>query len=107
MDDFGTGYSSLSNLLQLPVTEIKLDKEFVDGITAENYTTSIASIVANTKTNKGFEYILIAEGIETEEQSRLLQELGYDIHQGYYYSKPVTDAVFVKFCEEWNEKHTS
>lgn len=88
MDDFGTGYSSLSMLRKIPIDELKIDKEFVDDIvtdkSAKHMIETIVSIGKILKYN-----MVLAEGLETKEQLELLNELGCDTYQGYYYSKPL------------------
>ncbi|MDT8386841.1 MAG: EAL domain-containing protein [Thiogranum sp.] len=87
IDDFGTGYSSLSYLNQLPVTELKIDRSFVRDIDKDpNDRTLIASIIG---LGRGQGVRLVAEGVETAEQARLLRELDCDILQGFYFSRPV------------------
>lgn len=92
MDDFGTGYSSLSILRKLPIDELKIDKSFVDtildDITAQKMIQNIISI------GKNLELYVLAEGVETQEQERILKEFGCDRFQGYFYAKPLTyDAL--------------
>lgn len=88
LDDFGTGYSSLSYLKKLPIDNIKIDKSFIDDITiCENSKSILKAIVQLAHIIK---LNVIAEGIESIEQSEILKEIGCDIAQGYYYSKPVS-----------------
>lgn len=92
LDDFGTGYSSLSYVLTLPFESIKLDKSLVDGIGNEKNRILVESIV------KCFHAIgveTITEGVENEEQRRIMTELGTDKIQGYYYSKPLSEEEFL------------
>jgi diguanylate cyclase (GGDEF)-like protein/PAS domain S-box-containing protein len=96
IDDFGTGYSSMSYLKQLPVDTIKIDKSFVDDI-AEGSSDNIVieAIIALSKT---LGYLIIAEGIETEEQENFLADVHCDIGQGYLFSKPVScDEIITRF----------
>ncbi len=92
LDDFGTGYSSLSYVLTLPFESIKLDKSLVDGIGNEKNRILVESIV------KCFHAIgveTITEGVENEEQRRIMEELGTDKIQGYYYSRPLSEEEFL------------
>jgi diguanylate cyclase (GGDEF)-like protein len=92
IDDFGTGYSSMSYLRQLPIDTLKIDISFVQEITTdENARTVAASIIALAHSLK---LDVIAEGVETEEQLAVLNDLHCDMGQGYLFSKPVpADAV--------------
>ena len=87
IDDFGTGYSSLTYVAKLPITTLKVDREFVMAMTEgpEGWI-MVSSIVALTRALK---LKSVAEGVENEEQIRLLRLLGCDEGQGYFYSRPV------------------
>lgn len=87
LDDFGTGYSSLSYLKGLPIDTLKIDKSFIDTmVTDENTQIIMESIIYMVK-RLGFE--TIAEGVETEEQFRFLNEIDCDNIQGYFLGKPM------------------
>ena len=87
IDDFGTGYSSLAYIARLPVGEIKIDRAFTLNLTEDANSESIVStIISLTHALKGK---VVAEGVETEEQAKLLRHLGCDQYQGYLFSKPV------------------
>ena len=88
IDDFGTGYSSLSYLSKMPISAIKIDKSFIDDIETDKATRKVVKSIILIANELG--YKTIAEGIETLEQDKLLQDLGCNIGQGYYFSKPVT-----------------
>ena len=87
MDDFGTGFSSLSRLAQLPLTEIKIDRSFVESF--ENNISSLVVAEAAINIGKRLGIKVVTEGVEHEAQETKLQELGCDILQGYLYSKPL------------------
>jgi EAL domain-containing protein (putative c-di-GMP-specific phosphodiesterase class I) len=87
IDDFGTGYSSLSYLRELPVDEIKIDRSFVMGMAAEAGDAVIVRSTVDLGRNLGLE--VVAEGVETIEHWECLRELGCNIAQGYYLSRPV------------------
>jgi EAL domain-containing protein (putative c-di-GMP-specific phosphodiesterase class I) len=91
LDDFGTGYSSLSYLKRFPVDVLKIDRTFVDGLGSETEDSAIVKAVVGMA--RALEMVVVAEGVETEDQVRCLQELGCDRAQGYYYGRPVEAAV--------------
>ena len=92
MDDFGTGYSSLNMLSAMPVDVLKMDREFIRRIgTGEKDTHLIALILGLAKSLK---IPVVAEGVETEEQLKLLRELGCPLVQGFYFSKPLPAGEF-------------
>ncbi|HXE66683.1 MAG TPA: EAL domain-containing response regulator [Rhodanobacteraceae bacterium] len=87
IDDFGTGYSSLVQLAQLPFSEIKIDRSFVDGL---NSSDEARKIVATTVgLGKQLQLATVAEGVENEAQARTLAELQCDQAQGYFFAKPM------------------
>ncbi|MCI5076416.1 bifunctional diguanylate cyclase/phosphodiesterase [Oricola sp.] len=87
IDDFGTGYSSLSLLKDLPLTRLKIDKEFVADIGANERDLRIVEVFVELGAKLGFE--VVAEGVETAEQADLLRGIGVNYLQGYYFSRPV------------------
>ncbi len=87
IDDFGTGYSSLSYLKDYPIDALKIDKSFVDEIALHGDAPIVRAIVAMAK---GLKLSVVAEGVETEAQIQFLNELGCDLVQGYYISKPLS-----------------
>ncbi|MEI7555688.1 EAL domain-containing protein [Candidatus Chlorohelix sp.] len=105
MDDFGTGYSSLSYLKYFPFNELKIDRSFVSEITTESKNAAITASIIKLSHQLGMH--TVAEGVETEEQLTLLEQLGCDIAQGYYLGKPMSSASFRKYIEDYIEcKHS-
>ncbi|HEX9027499.1 MAG TPA: bifunctional diguanylate cyclase/phosphodiesterase [Clostridium sp.] len=94
LDDFGTGYSSLSYLKKLPINNLKIDKTFIDDIVISQDSKSILEAIVQLAHTLNLE--VIAEGIETSEQSRILKEIKCDIAQGYYYNKPISSEEIEK-----------
>lgn len=92
MDDFGTGYSSLSYLRQFPISKLKVDRSFVNDITDDpDDEAIIRAIIAMGQTLK---LKIIAEGVENHQQLMLLQAMGCNSYQGYFFSKPLTTDEF-------------
>ncbi|MBP0961332.1 MAG: EAL domain-containing protein, partial [Oscillospiraceae bacterium] len=87
MDDFGTGYSSLSYIQKMPITLLKLDKSFITLIEDDNVAREIVSAIIKIAKSKRIN--TIAEGVETEGQLKILEELGCDFIQGFLFEKPM------------------
>ncbi len=98
MDDFGTGYSSLGMLSKLPIDALKLDMSFVRSAFSENRDMRMIELIIDISDRLGVP--VIAEGVETEEQYRALKEMGCDIVQGFFFSKPVPRQEFDRFIRE-------
>lgn len=94
LDDFGTGYSSLNYLRRFPVQKIKIDQSFIRCINAESKDTNIADAIIFLGHSLGLK--VIAEGVETDYQEKYLLETNCDEVQGFYYSRPMPYADFVK-----------
>ncbi len=86
MDDFGTGYSSMIYLKELPIDILKIDKSFIENIC--NNESDLKIVKAIVAMAKSFNFEIVAEGIETKEQERLLKDLDVDIAQGYLFCEP-------------------
>lgn len=98
-DDFGTGYASLSHLTRFPLSRIKIDRSFVSRI-GEDMTledTAVVRAVIGLAHNLGLE--VTAEGVETALQEDLLRSEGCDEAQGFYYSRALEMAEFVRFVQ--------
>ena len=87
LDDFGTGYASLTHLRRLPLTFVKIDQSFVQGLGTDREDERIVSAVVDLAANLGLRSI--AEGVETEDQLDRLRELGCDQAQGYLFARPM------------------
>ena len=86
IDDFGTGYSSLSALKSFPVSRLKIDKSFIDGLLADENDRAVASAIISL--GQKLNLRVIAEGVETEAQAEFLRNINCDEMQGYLFSKP-------------------
>jgi EAL domain-containing protein (putative c-di-GMP-specific phosphodiesterase class I) len=94
VDDFGTGYSSLSYLKRLPVDNVKIDMSFVKDITTDPDAASL--VMAITSLARSLNLKTIAEGVETEEQWKILRLLRCDMGQGFYFSPALSPKEFEK-----------
>ena len=102
IDDFGVGYSSLSYLKRLPADVLKIDKSFVRGLGENNEDTAIVRMVVDLAHTLGME--VVAEGVETEEQETLLKEMGCDMAQGFFFSKPLPPEAASEFLNSNHER---
>jgi diguanylate cyclase (GGDEF)-like protein len=96
MDDFGTGYSSFKYLQYLPIDKIKIDRQFVSTMEMSRQAMGIISATIALAQNLNLD--VIAEGVETPSQARLLYKLGCRLHQGYHYSPAIPAADFVAWA---------
>ncbi len=101
IDDFGTGYSSLAYLKRFPVDELKIDRAFVSGLLHESEDASIVNAVASL--GHALNLSIVAEGIETAEESRHVHVLGCEVGQGYYFAQPLAQADADAFLAQINQ----
>jgi EAL domain-containing protein (putative c-di-GMP-specific phosphodiesterase class I) len=92
IDDFGTGFSSLSYLAKLPVDTLKIDRSFIMDISERRKSRSLVSTIVSLA--HAMDLKVVAEGVETAEQSRLLRSMHCDELQGFLFSRPVPREVF-------------
>lgn len=102
LDDFGTGYASLNSLTRYPVDTIKVDRSFVSGSAgkAENR----AVLRAMVMLAREFGLVSVAEGVETEEEAQIVQQIGFDLGQGYNWSRPISGPEFDEFLSAGKRK---
>lgn len=98
LDDFGTGFSSLSYLRRLPLSILKIDKSFIDAITQESQEDVIVGSLINLAHDLNLQ--VVAEGIESIDQSTYLIDCDCDYQQGYYYSKPISLENILKLIKK-------
>ncbi|MDZ5457285.1 sensor domain-containing protein [Azohydromonas lata] len=94
IDDFGTGYSSLSHLKRLPLDTLKVDKSFVRNISSDHENHSIVKAIVLLAGSLKLK--VVAEGVETEEEYKVLQNIGCDEMQGYFKGRPVPANCFAE-----------
>ncbi|WP_153447994.1 bifunctional diguanylate cyclase/phosphodiesterase [Vibrio algicola] len=87
IDDFGTGYSSLAYLQKMDFDCLKIDRSFTNTLTADNADSSIVAAILTI--TKELDIVVLSEGVETEEQAKILTDLGCQQAQGYLYGRPV------------------
>jgi EAL domain-containing protein (putative c-di-GMP-specific phosphodiesterase class I) len=97
IDDYGTGYSSLSYIMQLPVTELKIDRSFVSHMIDDRDLTTI--VRSTIELGHGLGLKVVAEGVEDGQGFALLRELGCDGAQGYFMSPPLPAEAFRRWYE--------
>lgn len=98
LDDFGTGYSSLSYLKQFHIDYLKIDQSFVSHLTPGSQDLVLCEAIVVMAHTLGIK--VIAEGVETDQQKQMLQDIGCDFGQGYLFGRPVSADAF---AEQWLE----
>ena len=105
LDDFGTGYCSLTYLRQLPLDTLKIDQSFVHDMMNDQSNRTIIQGVTGLAASFGYE--VIAEGVETLEQSQLLQKLGCPVGQGYFFARPMPADQLLQWQAQWQTQTQS
>lgn len=100
IDDFGTGYSSLAYLKTMPVSVLKIDRAFVDGMDRDSQVRGLAQAVIQMARILGCQ--TVAEGAERPEHIALLKAMGCTLVQGYWYSPPLKPDAFIEYCQSQN-----
>lgn len=97
MDDFGTGYTSLTYLSQFDLDRIKVDRSFINGLPGNRNDSAIVQSLISVA--KNLDIIVTAEGVEKEEQLKILKEWGCNEIQGYYYSMPLSEEKLIEYWQ--------
>ena len=92
MDDFGSGYSSLNMLSSMPIDVLKMDMAFIQNIEQNERDFRLVELILDIA--RYLKVPVVAEGVETETQLRLLKDAGCDLVQGYYFSRPLPPEDF-------------
>lgn len=103
LDDFGTGFASLSHLRSLPVSTLKIDRSFVSGVTAKESDSAIVSALITL--GRALNMKVVAEGVEEEDQSIKLKELGCDYAQGFFFGRPTAAENIPAMIQTWNNEN--
>lgn len=103
IDDFGTGYSSLSYLVRFPLDVLKIDRSFIQHICSLDDKQAIVDAIIQMAHR--LQMKVVAEGVETAQQVELLETLGCDFIQGFYYSKPLPIEELIDFIHFWEVEH--
>ncbi len=101
LDDFGTGYSSLSYLQRFPVDALKIDRSFIDNMQHLEESAELVRTIINMAQNLGLE--VIAEGVENELQLEQLRRLGCTYSQGFFFSRPLSEARVLPFIDHMRQ----
>ncbi len=101
LDDFGTGYSSLSYLKKLPLDKLKIDRIFTENLLSDPDDYALVETIMGIASH--FDLKVITEGVEEAPQVDVLREMGCPFYQGYFCSKPISPADFLKFARDYNK----
>ena len=101
IDDFGAGYTSIRQLRDLPISELKIDRSFIDSITDDDSDGLIVRSVIELSHSLGL--TAVAEGVETLDTYDRLRALECDVAQGYHISRPLTASAFDLWRPTWRD----
>jgi EAL domain-containing protein (putative c-di-GMP-specific phosphodiesterase class I)/CRP-like cAMP-binding protein len=99
IDDFGTGYSSLSYLYYFPIETLKIDQSFIRAMYKDERSLELVKSIIGLGLNMGMN--IIAEGVESREEARVLNELACNAAQGYYFARPMSEEMVIGLLSGW------
>jgi diguanylate cyclase (GGDEF)-like protein/PAS domain S-box-containing protein len=105
LDDFGTGYSSLSRLAHLPIRELKIDRSFMRDV--ESNPSARAIVTTVVRVGQSLQLTVVAEGVETDGQRKLLADLGCDVIQGFLYAPALSPPAFGRWLLDYSASRAS
>jgi EAL domain-containing protein (putative c-di-GMP-specific phosphodiesterase class I) len=105
LDDFGTGYASLTHLQKFAVDVIKIDQSFIRNLLTDPDSQAITSVVLGLGRSLGMQ--VVAEGVETADQARLLKAAGCDMVQGYLFGRPMAATDVPDFVASWEPEEVA
>ena len=116
MDDFGTGYSNIDSVMHMPLSTVKLDRSLVVSAVENKRSATMLGYLIRVFHELGYE--VLAEGGETSRQDQFVRAEGVDLIQGFYYSRPLTEAQLadflthseselIEFLADFHERHPS
>ena len=94
LDDFGSGYANLNAVLRIPFSAVKMDRSLLSGVSSDPQTATFYRSIVMILQHMG--YKVIAEGVETEKEVKLLEKWGVDMIQGYYFSRPLCEEKLLE-----------
>jgi diguanylate cyclase (GGDEF)-like protein/PAS domain S-box-containing protein len=105
LDDFGTGYSSLSRLAHLPIRELKIDRSFMRNVESDASARAIVTTVV--RVGQSLQLTVVAEGVETDGQRKLLTDLGCDVIQGFLCAPALSPPAFGRWLLDYSASRAS
>lgn len=105
IDDFGTGYSSLSYLYYFPIDNLKIDQSFVRAMSRDDKSLELVKSIVGL--GKNMKMNIIAEGVESAEEAKILKDMGCDSGQGYYFAKPLPEKDVIELLKSWSPTRLS
>lgn len=105
IDDFGTGYSSLSYLYYFPIDNLKIDQSFVRAMSRDDKSLELVKSIVGL--GKNMKMNIIAEGVESAEEAKILKDMGCDSGQGYHFAKPLPEKDVIELLKSWSPSRLS